>query len=99
MNMDHLRYLVAAVESDSYTEAARTMHVSSQAIANAVHGIENILGEKLFTPAGRNIQATPAATQAAQAANRVLAAYDDFTTCCERFEQANSTQTETQTLA
>ena len=60
MELRHLRYFTAVVRWKSYREASRRIHVAQPAISQTVAALEDELGLKLFSRAGRTAQLTPA---------------------------------------
>ena len=54
MELRHLRYFTAVVECKGYREASRRLHISQPSISQAVSDLEDELGLKLFSRAGRN---------------------------------------------
>lgn len=58
MHMNQLEYFAATMESGSFSAAAKRAYRTPQAIAKAIHNLEQELGGSLFEPAGRNYQPT-----------------------------------------
>jgi DNA-binding transcriptional LysR family regulator len=59
MELRHLRYFTAVVESKGYREASRRLHIAQPSISEAVSGLEEELGLKLFSRTRRNARLTP----------------------------------------
>jgi DNA-binding transcriptional LysR family regulator len=59
MELRHLRYFTAVVESKGYREASRRLHIAQPSISEAVSGLEEELGLKLFSRTHRNARLTP----------------------------------------
>lgn len=59
MELRHLRYFAAVVEAKGYREASRRLHIAQPAISQTVAALEEELGLKLFSRAGRGVQLTP----------------------------------------
>lgn len=59
MELRHLRYFTAVVESKGYREASRRLHIAQPSISQAVSDLENELGLKLFSRTGRNARLRP----------------------------------------
>jgi DNA-binding transcriptional LysR family regulator len=59
MELRHLRYFTAVVESKGYREASRRLHIAQPSISEAVSDLEDELGLKLFSRAHRNARVTP----------------------------------------
>jgi DNA-binding transcriptional LysR family regulator len=72
MELRHLRYFTAVVRWKSYREASRQIHVAQPAISQTVADLEDELGLKLFSRAGRTAQLTPAGEVFYAEAVRVL---------------------------
>jgi DNA-binding transcriptional LysR family regulator len=59
MELRHLRYFTAVVQWKGYREASRRLHIAQPAISQTVADLEQELGLKLFSRAGRNVELTP----------------------------------------
>src|SRR5580658_4584150 len=59
MELRHLRYFTAVVESKGYREASRRLHIAQPSISEAVSDLEDELGLKLFSRSHRNARITP----------------------------------------
>src|SRR5580692_687573 len=59
MELRHLRYFTAVVESRGYREASRRLHIAQPSISEAVSDLEDELGLKLFSRTHRNARVTP----------------------------------------
>jgi len=59
MELRHLRYFTAVVESKGYREASRRLHIAQPSISEAVSNLEDELGLKLFSRANRAARLTP----------------------------------------
>ena len=60
MNINQLRYFIAAAESQSFTKAASQFYISQTAITQQIHTLEENLGVKLFNRSSRPLALTPA---------------------------------------
>lgn len=60
MNLNQLRYFVAAAESRSFTKAAAQYYISQTAITQQIRALEETVGVPLFDRGGRPIKLTPA---------------------------------------
>ena len=60
MNINQLRYFVAAAESRSFTGAAARYYISQTAITQQIRALEETVGVPLFDRASRPIKLTPA---------------------------------------
>lgn len=60
MNINQLRYFVAAAESRSFTGAAARYYISQTAVTQQIRALEETVGVPLFDRASRPIKLTPA---------------------------------------
>jgi LysR family transcriptional activator of nhaA len=60
LNYHHLRYFWAAAREGSVTRASEKLHISQPAVSTQIRGLEQALGEKLFTRSGRTLALTEA---------------------------------------
>ncbi|MBT4612235.1 MAG: LysR family transcriptional regulator, partial [Gemmatimonadetes bacterium] len=58
MNLQHLRYFLAVSRSNSFTQAARQLHVTQPTVSGGVAELEKELGVRLFHRAGRKVELT-----------------------------------------
>lgn len=58
LNYHHLRYFWAAAREGSVTRASEKLHISQPAVSTQIRGLEQALGEKLFTRSGRTLALT-----------------------------------------
>jgi DNA-binding transcriptional LysR family regulator len=72
MELRHLRYFMAVVESKGYREASRRLHIAQPSISEAISGLEYELGLKLFSRANRAARLTPEGEMFYAEAVRVL---------------------------
>ncbi len=68
MDLRRLHYLQLIVRHGSFTAAAREAGITQPAISHAMRRLQEELGTALFVRAGRMLQPTPAALQAAERA-------------------------------
>lgn len=76
MNIQHLRYFAAMMETRSVSRAAERLGISQPTLSAALKKLEREFGTRLFTPSGRGLKALPAAEKLAchvQTALRSLA--------------------------
>jgi DNA-binding transcriptional LysR family regulator len=59
MELRHLRYFTAVVESKGYREASRRLHIAQPSISEAISDLERELDLKLFSRANRAARLTP----------------------------------------
>lgn len=72
MNLAQLEYLVVLVDVGSYSQAAKELYMSPQAIAKSITNMERELDVKIVERSGRGIRVTPFAIDAAHLAETAL---------------------------
>ncbi|MBL4899404.1 MAG: LysR family transcriptional regulator [Colwellia sp.] len=72
MELQQLRYFLAAAESQSFTRGAERAFVSQPALSSAISKLENEVGVKLFIRNKRNVALTPAGRKLVQRAKLIL---------------------------
>ncbi len=77
MNLQQLRYLVAAADTGSLSGAARAERVSQPVVSRALHGLEHELHVALFRREGRRLALTGAGETVVASARRALDAVED----------------------
>jgi DNA-binding transcriptional LysR family regulator len=77
MNLQQLRYLVAAADTGSVTGAARVERVSQPVVSRALHNLEREYGVVLFRRTGRRLTLTDGGRAVLAAARDALAAIDE----------------------
>src|SRR3990172_3047482 len=60
LNYHHLRYFWAAAREGSVTRAGEKLHIPQPAVSTQIRGLEQALGERLFTRSGRALALTEA---------------------------------------
>lgn len=60
MNLNQIRYFVAAAETGSFTKAAAQYYISQTAVTQQIQALEEVLGVALFDRTSRPISLTPA---------------------------------------
>lgn len=78
-SLRELRFLVAAAEEGSFTDAAIALRVSQAAVSRTIAGLEASVGVRLLRRVPRGCELTPAGQQALPHARRVLAEAARFT--------------------
>ncbi len=73
MNLQQLRYFLAAAEHGSFTAAARSLYIAQPSLSEQVRQLEGELGVDLFARVGRGIALTEAGRAFRPEAERVLA--------------------------
>lgn len=71
-----LSYLLAAIETGSWTAGAAKLGVTTSAFGQGIRELENRLGVRLFDKVGRRRVPTTAATGVAEHAQRILGGYE-----------------------
>lgn len=85
VNPDQLRSLLAVVESKSFSEAARRLHLSQPAVSTQIRELERRFGVALVERLGKQVHATPPGRDLVEAARRVLQACEDAETVMRRY--------------
>ncbi|MET7640815.1 LysR family transcriptional regulator [Streptomyces sp. NPDC005438] len=78
LELKHLRYLVAIVDTGSFTDAARELGTSQAAVSRTLAALEKLLGVRLLHRTSRSVLPTPAGTQALARARVLLAGVDEL---------------------
>lgn len=78
MHIDHLVYLVTAIDEGSLTEASRKLHVTNQAISKAIKDMERHFGRSIIAREGRGISPTALGRELAALARPIVDGYRDF---------------------
>lgn len=73
-DLRRLQHFIAVAEAESFTEAARQLHLSQQALSSSVRQLEAELATKVFHREGRRISLTPAGRALLREARPLLAA-------------------------
>ena len=60
MELRHLRYFIAAAETENVTRAAQRLHVSQPALSRQIRDLEDELGFPLFERSAKSVRLTPA---------------------------------------
>jgi len=77
MDLDHLRVLVAVLESGTFTAAAARLKLSQPAVSQHMAALEREAGIPLFERAGRLRVPTPAAHELAESGRVAIAALEE----------------------
>lgn len=78
MNIDHIKYYIAAVEYGSFEAAGRALFTSASSIARAVHGLEREYHITLTENAGTNAAPTEIGLRFYEDARHMLRAFERF---------------------
>ncbi len=90
VEIQQLRYLVAAADASSYAQAAKTCFTSRQNVAHAVKSIEGELGINIFERQGNAMVPTPEGLQAIHKAKQVLFKIDEMESMFTSIEDADA---------
>ena len=60
MELRHLRYFIAAAETENVSRAALLLHLSQPALSRQIHDLEDELGVALFERSAKSVRLTPA---------------------------------------
>lgn len=77
MQIQELRWLVAAVEDPNLTRLSRTLHVSQPALSRSLRRLETLVGMQLFDRVGRSLVPNEHGRELAGRVRRALAELDD----------------------
>jgi LysR family transcriptional activator of nhaA len=58
LNFNHLRYFWVVAREGGLVQAGKVLHLSHPTLSTQIHALEDALGEKLFTKAGRRLALT-----------------------------------------
>jgi len=72
-----LKIFIAAVETLSFTQAAKRVHLSQPSVTEQIRALEESVGQTLFNRQNNRLQLTPAGQQLAIRARELLALADD----------------------
>jgi LysR family transcriptional regulator, transcriptional activator of nhaA len=78
LNYHHLRYFWAVAKEGGLTKAAHKLHVSQSTISAQIQDLEEVLGEKLFRRAGRNLALTDVGQQVLAYAEEIFTLGQDL---------------------
>jgi DNA-binding transcriptional LysR family regulator len=76
IELRHLRYFVAVAEENSFTAAARRVHVAQQVLSTQIRQLEDAVGTQLLERGPRGVTVTPAGKAFLTAARETLADLD-----------------------
>jgi DNA-binding transcriptional LysR family regulator len=88
MNLQQLRYLVAAADTGSLSGAARVERVSQPVVSRSLHGLEREFDVQLFRLDGRRLALTDAGAAVVATARRALDAADEVERTARRHSTA-----------
>ncbi|MBL0422634.1 LysR family transcriptional regulator [Ramlibacter sp. AW1] len=86
MELRHLRYFVAVAEEEHMTRAAARLCIQQPPLSVQIMALEEELGVKLFTRAGKRIQLNPAGKLFLGEAREILTRVDDAKERVRRFD-------------
>jgi DNA-binding transcriptional LysR family regulator len=90
IEMRHLRYFVAVAQDESFTAAARRVHVTQQVLSTQIRQLEGAVGTELLRRTSRGVVLTPAGAAFGVFAREALAALDRGVTAARNAAQAVS---------
>lgn len=85
MELRHLRYFEAVVQSGSLTAAAQSLHMSQPPLSVAMAQLEGEVGVRLLVRSARGVEPTSAGRYLLEAASRIVGAVDEATATLQRF--------------
>ena len=90
MNIElrHLRYFAAVAEEQSFTAAARRVHVAQQVLSTQIRQLEEAVGAQLLERGTRGVTVTPAGAAFLTAARETLASLDRGVTAARNAARA-----------
>jgi DNA-binding transcriptional LysR family regulator len=89
MNLQQLRYLVAAADTGSLSGAARIERVSQPVVSRALHNLEREYSVQLLRLDGRRLALTDAGEAVVAAARQAVEAAEDVARAARRFSQGS----------
>jgi DNA-binding transcriptional LysR family regulator len=78
LELKHLRYLVAIVDTGTFTDAALELGVSQAAVSRTLAALEKVLGVQVLHRTSRSVSPTTAGVQVLARARNVLAGADEL---------------------
>lgn len=78
MELRHLRYFVAVVETGAFSRAAARLRITQPALWRQVHDLELELGVRLFERAGRRVRVTSAGESLLRRSHELLAGVEQL---------------------
>ncbi|HRD83806.1 MAG TPA: LysR family transcriptional regulator [Rubrivivax sp.] len=90
LDLNLLRVLVQVHLDRKVSQAADSLGMSQPAVSSALKRLREALGDRLFIPTARGMQATPLAEQIAPRVAQALAAIDETMACKVSFDAATS---------
>lgn len=77
VTLDQLRVTLAVAQASSFSEAARTLHLTQPAVTRAIRTVEGAVGSRLFTRTTRRVELTTEGVEFVSVAARIVREYDD----------------------
>lgn len=78
LNYHHLRYFWTVAKEGGLTRASAEFHICQPTISAQIHALEDVLGEKLFRRAGRNLALTDTGQQVLSYAEEIFSLGQDL---------------------
>jgi DNA-binding transcriptional LysR family regulator len=88
IELRHLRYFVAVAEENSFTAAARRVHVAQQVLSTQIRKLEDAVGTRLLVRGSRGVTVTPAGAAFLTVARETLAGLDRGVTAARNAARA-----------
>ena len=99
MDIRQLRYFLAVIDQRSFTRAAEQLDISQPSLSRAIAGFERELGVTLFHRVQRTVVPTPAGSQLAVPARRVIRGLDSARSSIDALKGLGSGRLEITTMA
>ncbi|MBN9193872.1 LysR family transcriptional regulator [Microbacterium sp.] len=77
VTLDQLRVTLAVAQTSSFSDAARTLHLTQPAVTRAIRTVEGVVGCPLFTRTTRRVELTTEGGEFVAVAARIVREYDD----------------------
>lgn len=77
MNIDQLKTFIAVIEMDSFTKAAKTVHLTQSAVSLQIKRLEEELGVSLLTRFAKSFKLTGSGKDLLQYAKQIIQLHDD----------------------
>lgn len=76
MDLKHLNYFVAVAEAGSFTQAARTLHITQPSLSKMVRMLEEDLGVQLIDRSSKQIELTDAGVTILRSAKHIIQSFE-----------------------
>lgn len=92
LNIRQIRYFAAVVEHGSLSAAAKTQHITVQAVSKAIADLERELGQSLFVRESRGVHPTPCGDAFYQEARSVLSGFDELEAFAGHYKESQKSE-------